>query len=213
MTETRQYSYFVLVANANLPINLDDLKNHLKILISDTSQDDELILIIKAVGKIAETIMQRTLLETLFRTYRDFFNSVIELGRSRFISLEDFKYSVNDVFQDVGSSLYYTTKETEFSKLILKSGFEYPVDIDIKLDCLQIDFKAGYGVDYLSIPSDIYMALLNHANAVYENRGDCDADINQTSNLNLVWRSLPSICRAIYELNRIIDLTGDGYVQ
>lgn len=212
MTESRGYSYFVLVANPNLPINLDDLKTQLKILVSNTEQDDYLTLIILAVSRIAEEIMQRTLLETEFRTYRDFLNPIIKLVRFPFISLESFRYSVDDVFQDVDSSLYYMTKETGFSKLVLRTDSEYPCDIDDRLDSVLIDFKAGYGGDYTSIPKDIYMAMLNHANSVYENRGDCDADINQISSLNIVWRSLPSLSRAVYDLNRPIHLVGDGYI-
>jgi len=216
MTETRSYSYKVVLANTNLPIALDDIKAHLKILSSDTSQDAYLTLLSKAVGTFAEKYTRRTLLTTTFQVYRDSFDSIIKLRRSRLISVDSFEYSVGYVYQAVSSSLYYVTDENDFSKIILKTDSEYPDDLDDRIQGIKIVFKAGYGATYTSIPADLYLALLNHVATVYENRGDCDSTLNQEMAFKFdtdnVTKSLPTVSRAVYNLYRIEDLQGDGYL-
>jgi uncharacterized phiE125 gp8 family phage protein len=215
MAETRSYSYSIVTPSANLPIVLTDLKAHLKILATDTSQDTYLTAIIYAVVGFAEKYTKRTLLETTFSTYRDDFNSIIKLRRSRFISLTTFQYYVSSVLQTVPSTLYYTTDESDFSKIILKSDSAYPEDIDDRLDAIKIVFKAGYGATNASIPRDLYMALLHHAARLYENRGDCDSTLNEElafkSDTDVITKHLPSLSKAVYGLYRIEDMFGDGY--
>lgn len=198
----RSYSYIVIAEPVNLAVSLDEVKEHLRLDPSDTSQDAYLTLLIRAATRIAELYTKRTFINTTFRTYRDFFESCIKLRRSKFQSLQAYKYSVDDVLTDIDTGLFYTTNETDFSKIILKQDQEYPDDIDKKLDAILIDFVAGYGADSSDIPYDLRLALLNHIAMLYENRGDCDQNMSD----QFLEKNLPSASRLVYTQNRLMDL-------
>jgi uncharacterized phiE125 gp8 family phage protein len=197
----RAYSYEIIVPPANLPVTIDEVREHLRLSATDPT-DAYLTLLIMAATEIAEKYTKRTFINTTFRTYRDFFECCIKLRRSKLQSLEEFKYSVSDVFIDVDSSLYYTTDETNFSKIVLKEDSEYPDDIDEKLDSIQIDFIAGYGPDESFVPESLKLALLNHIATLYENRGDCDQNLSD----EFLEKNLPALSRLVYTQYRIMDL-------
>ena len=194
-------SYDVSVAPVNLPISLALLKTHLRLDSTDTSQDTYLTLIIETVRDFAEKYTKRTMINTTYVTYRDFFVPLIYLRRSQFQSLTSFEYLVDDVLTAVDSSLYYVTAEKDYSKIALTDGSSYPSDIDDKLQAVKIVFVAGFGADDTSVPSDLKIAMLNHAATMYENRGDCD----QAS----IMKNLPNTAKEIYDQWRILDLIGE----
>lgn len=203
----RAYSYHVIQAPATTPVSLADVKEHLKLDPSDTSQDDYLTFLIEAVTEYAQEYMKRILINTKFRTYRDIFEDYIKLRRSKLQTLDLFEYMVDDSYTTVSSDLYYTTDETGFSKIVLKTDEEYPTDIDDRMQAIKIEFTAGYGATAANIPRKIRLAILQHIASVYENRGDCDCD---TSN-NIIEEFLPKSVRGIYEMQRIRDYFGDCY--
>lgn len=192
------FTYFVDVAPVNLALDLDFVKQWLKLDPLDTSQDALLTLLIRAATECAEKITRRTFITTTFLTFRNSFRPAIELVRSRFKSLVSFKYTVNSSLVDVDNTLYYTTFEKDYSKIILKVNSQYPTNGDDILQGIQIKFVAGYGDDPADIPADLQVAILNHLTMFYENRGDCD--------LASAEESLPNTSRANYNKNRIIRM-------
>ena len=194
-------SYKILVPPAALPLNLALVKEHLRLDPTDVSQDSYLTLLIETARDFAQLYTKRTMINTTYRTYRNCFSDKIELRRSIFQSLEQFQYSVSDVFIDVDSSLYYLTNEKDYSKILLADTKSYPTDIDDKAQSVLIDFVAGFGASEASIPSDLKIAMLNHIATMYENRGDCD--------LASVGNNLPATSRGIYDQWRILDLIGE----
>lgn len=204
----RAYTYEVITPPAIYPISLADVKDHLKLDPNDDSQDLYLEFLICSVTKYGESYMKRIFINTKFRTYRDIFNNYIKLRRSKLQSLDLFEYLVNDVFTTVPADLYYNTDETGFSKIVLKADEFYPTDIDDRMQAIKIEFTAGYGEEENDVPCDLRLALLNHIAKVYENRGDCDADISTTDNIE---KFLPQTVLGIYEMYRIRDYVGDCY--
>lgn len=192
------FTYFVDVPPVNLPVTLATVKEWLKLDSTDTSQDALLTLLIESATLCAQDISDRILITTTFLTYRNSFRSSIELRRSVFQSLVSFKYTVSSTLTDVDSSLFYTTFEKDFSKIILKVNSEYPTDGDDILQGIQIKFKAGYGDDPANVPSNLRLAILNHLTAFYENRGDCD--------LASAEKSLPNTSREIYNKYKILEI-------
>jgi uncharacterized phiE125 gp8 family phage protein len=198
----RAYPYIIIANPVNLAVSLEKVKEQLRLDPSDSSQDDYLTLLIRAATRIAEAYTRRTFINTTFRTYRDFFENCTKLRRSRFHSLEAYKYSVNGSLIDIDTDLFYVTIETGYSKIVLKDDKEYPEDIDDKLDSILIDFVAGYGTDSANIPPDLVLGLLNHIAMLYENRGDCDENMCD----QFLEKNLPSATRLIYAQNRLMDL-------
>lgn len=193
------FSYFVEAPPAVLPFTLVEVKSWLKLDPLDTSQDTIITLLIESVTNCCELITRRTLITTTFKTLRDSFRPTIQLLRSPFQSLVSFKYKVNSSPVDVDSTLFYTTLEKDYSRIILRVDKSYPTDEDDILQVIEIIFKAGFGDASTDIPPDLRVAMLNHIAALFENRGDCD--------LSSVDKSLPNASRMIYNKHRILKMT------
>lgn len=191
------FPYFIEVPPASLPIELPFLKEWLKIDVSDASQDVLLTLLIESARNCFESFTNRTLINTTFRTLRNFFVPAIELRRSPFSSLVSFKYTVNDALVDVDSSLFYIMQAKDYSKIIQQEDQDYPANGDDILQGIEIQFVAGYGITEADIPSDIKLALLNHITALYENRGDCDCAS--------VSKSIPNATMTVYRKYKILE--------
>jgi uncharacterized phiE125 gp8 family phage protein len=195
------FPYFVITPPTGLAVSLVDVKEHLLIDAADTSQDNNLTRMIRAAASFCESYTRRTLLITGFRTFRNLFTSTIELRRSPFQTLNSFQYSVSGSFGDVDSSLYYTTQETDFSRILLVKDESYPTDIDEKFQSIKIEFNAGYATDSTELSTlqpQLYLAILNHIAALYENRGDCD--------MASAMSSLPNASKMFYDSIRIIEI-------
>lgn len=191
--------YFVTVPPANLAVTLEQVKFHLRLDPTDTSQDDYLTtLLIPAAMQCFEAYTRRILITTTFRTVQNYLYTSLELFRSPFQSLTSYKYTVNGSLVDIDASLYYVYLKPEYARILLKDGEQYPTNGDDILQGIEAIFKAGFGDTNADIPTDIKLGLLNHIAALYENRGDCD----QAS----IMKSLPNASRFIYDKHRIIGL-------
>lgn len=203
----KSYIYKVTVAPVNLPISLALLKEHLKLDSSDTSQDDYLTIIIKAVAGYCEDYTRRTLINTTYETYRDDFSSeCMQLRRSPLSSLTKIEYLVSDVLTTVSSATYYITDSQSYPVIYIKENEVFPTDIDDRKQSVVITFVAGYGADDTSIPDDLKIALLNHAAKMYENRGDCSEDV--VSGNGFVKSYIPGETKIIYDMYKIRSIYG-----
>ena len=197
----RAYSYIIIVPPAELPVSLEEVKRHLRLdEAPDPEVDAELTLLINAATEFGQAYTKLTFVNTTYRTYRDFFECCIKLRRAPFVSLEQFQYLVDGVFIDIDQSIIYTTHDSGFSKIILKTNQSYPSNKDDQQqESILIDFIAGFGTA-ADVPDALKLALLNHIAALYENRGDCDQDLCKTC--------LPNAAKCIYSAYQIIDLYG-----
>lgn len=201
-TPDLDFVYEITEAPANLALDLNQLKDHLKIVCHDDSQDQYLTLLVKTVTNYAQNYTRRTFLNTKFITYRDCFCcDCIELRRAKLQSIENIKYLKSDILITVDSNIYYFIKSNDFSSVVLKDGESWPIDADDILQAVQINFTAGYGTSSDDIPDDLQLALLNHVTAIYENRGDCD----EASIISL----LPNTSKMIYDFYKILSITLD----
>jgi uncharacterized phiE125 gp8 family phage protein len=186
-------------------ISLVDVKEHLKLDPADVSQDSYLTMLIWAATDYAQQHMGITLINTTYRTYRDYFTSCLELRKTPFNSLVSFEYLVNDVYTAVTASIYYIAERNAYPKIYLVDGETFPSDIDDTKNAVRIDFVAGYGADNTAIPepmlSNIQISLLNHVARLYEMRGDCGKD-------NSIYNAIPSASKSIYSLYKVRNLSG-----
>lgn len=169
-----QYSYIVTVANTNLPVTLNEVRSQLKFELDDTSQDTYLTSLIFAAKAACESYTSRTTLTTTYITYRNGFNQQYFLfKKSPFIALLMFQYLRNDnTWVDVDPTLYYTTVDTIYSKVVLNYNKSWPSDIMPRLQSIRMTFTAGYGATDTNIPQELQQGMLQHICYLYANRGD-----------------------------------------
>lgn len=172
----KAHNYIVTTPPTESPLNLDLLKNWLRLDPSDISEDAILNLLIDQAVSCFENISRRTLMNTGFQTFRTCWYQFFELRKSKFVSTEDVTYNDEDeVNQIVDPSNYYNDLENAYSKLIFTKTFDFP-EISNRKDSIQIKFTAGLAATTEDVPADIQMALMEHVTFLYENRGDCACD-------------------------------------
>lgn len=182
----RAYTYQILSQIDVLPLDfIGTIINYLKL--DDLTPEEEQLVVNITLGVLnfIEKYTKRTLLTKNFRTYRDYFPGYdllwgcyeydyIELKKSPFQQLENFTYiNTDNVSTAVPASIYYTTLETDYSKILANPGEQFPQDVICKLQSIQIDFKAGYGDSIDDIPYEILLAIYQLVADLYYNRGDC----------------------------------------
>lgn len=194
----KRFTYEIIDPPVNLALSLEDLKEQLKITISDNEEDCYLRGLIKTVSDYFESYTNRILINTKFKTFRDSFFDCLELKKSKLVTLDSFKYLKDSVLTVVNASIYYVTSDSLYSSIFLNDGSSWPGDVDFRMQAIEIEFTAGYGLTESSIPLDIHTALLQHATYLYTNRGDCVSTAQGNS--------VPKFSQDIYDLYKIVSL-------
>lgn len=165
----------------------------------------------------------RDLLTKTYTTFRDFFptyvgnegyyqtglprqtlttdNNSFLLKKSALQTVESVVYDDTSTGGEVtiDASIYYVSKQSDYSALISAEGQEWPFDVLLDQEqSIRIEFKCGFGDDMDAVPFDIQVALMNHTLMLYENRGDC-IDCDKGS-------GLPVAVRNAYRSYRILNL-------
>jgi len=197
------YSYHIITPPATLPVDLNLFKTHLKLTCENLENDNYLNFLLQSATNFAEKYTRRTFINTGFRTYRNYFEECFEIRRSKLQSVTSIKYYKNSSLIEANSDLYYFTDSNDYSRILLKHNQKWPTEIDIRSQAIQIDFIAGYGETLKDFPEwlrDIELAIMLHATALYENRGDCD--------VASVLHNLPNAAKEIYDLIKIQTING-----
>lgn len=194
----KAFTYNVTTTAANKPLTLDSVKSYLRINLSDKSQDDFLEILIDAATNFGEKYTNRDFINKTYTTFRDNFQDCFELRRSRVSDVTSVKYLISDVLTTVAITVWGFTDVTDYSEIFLKEDQQWPTDVDLIPQAVEITFIAGYGADDTNVPADIKLAMLSHIAFIFENRGDCDVT-------NLA-NSLPVNAKNIYDSNRLINI-------
>jgi uncharacterized phiE125 gp8 family phage protein len=81
-------------------------------------------------------------------------------------------YTVDSDGNTTAVTGYYTDFDSEPGRLYITDSSVYTREIA----SLKVDYTAGYGDTYSSVPDGIQQGILQHAAYLYEHRGDCDAE-------------------------------------
>lgn len=185
--------YQLITPASGLAVSLANVKAWLKIPSTLTADDALLTYLIKAATGYFEKITGRDLLTKTYRTYLDSFPVVdglyyysgvspllpqyqdngIILRRSPLGSITSIKYYLDGVLVTWDSLNYYTTVSTDYSEIYLVDNANFPTDVDIRRQAIEILFTAGFGADDTYIPFDIQQAVMRFISYLYDNRGDC----------------------------------------
>lgn len=143
--------------------------------------------LIKAATSMCETWMRRPIMTQTFTQYLCEWpcESILELPKSPLVSVTSIKtYDTADVGSTFSSTGYFVDTISRPGRVCLKSGISWP-SYTRTYNPIEIIFKAGYGTDPGSIPSEIKQAVLACVAYLHENRGDVDVPLPQMSEMLL----------------------------
>ena len=166
-------AYEVVARECNSPMDLDLVKTHIDVDYSDTTDDFYIQQIIKSVVGYFELQTNTILLTTIFRLYLDCFLPIIEIKRKPSVAVTTVDYYVDGALTTVDPLTYYQLFSARYPAILPMTGQSWPSDGDERLQAVQVNFTAGYGATFDSVPPDLVNALLQHITSFYENRGDC----------------------------------------
>ena len=190
-------AYEVVARECNSPIDLDLVKKHLEKDYSDTTDDFYIQQIIKSVVQYFESRTNTILLTTTFRLYIDCFLPIIEIRRKPNVVVTTVDYYLDGVLTTVDPLIYYQLFSARYASILPVTGESWPSDGDSRLQAVQVNFTAGYGPTFDSVPADLVMALLQHIASIYENRGDC-SDCST---------GLPESSSAVYKIYTVYNIS------
>ena len=229
----RAYTYKVTTPPAGLPVTLDIFKSHIKRPSGPSSEDDLLTLYLGSAVEYAEGFTRRDFIERTYQTFRDFFprpeqnegyyqNGIIpsftsagvfsgdsnvgfEIRKSPLRSVVDITYidATGTTGVVVPSTVYYPTLEEDYSEVVANDGQDWPEDILVALQAIQINFTCGLAADsteFMANHPKLTVAILDHATFLWANRGDCGSGCGDGSS------SVPSSSRSAYLQCRIENL-------
>lgn len=194
------WPYIVTVEPSTLPLTINEVKEHLKMNISETVEDALLKILMKTVTAYAEKYTKRDFITRTYETLRDSFGDDLEIRRNPVQSVTKVEYLQDAAFVEVSTDIYFLTASNSYPRLALEEGQAWPTDEDARAQAVKITFKAGYGNTLSNVPDSLREGLLQHIAALYENRGDCSCDFADT---NAVQKLLPIGTRLIYDMYRI----------
>lgn len=192
----KAWPYIVSVAPVNKPLTLTEVKNHLRLDVADTSEDDYLNFLINAVALFGEKYTKKDFITRTYETYRDNFCD-LEIRKSPIQAVSTVERLVDDVLTEVPTTVWFVTKSNTYPHLSLKVDQSWPTDTDDREQAIKITFTAGLGDDATDIPGDYKNAMLAHIAFIYENRGDCEENDGE------IERLIPKSTKLFYDKIRI----------
>ncbi|UZS00263.1 head-tail connector protein [Chondrinema litorale] len=136
--------------------------------ISTTTEDDLINSFIQSATKKAENFTQIAFLNTVFTAYYDCFPCAFELPKGRVSAIASIKYYDTDNQLQTLSSDYYDSDLNSKPAIIREAkGYSWPSVYD-RLNAVEVEYTAGFGVDTDSVPVDVLTAVKLFAGTFYD---------------------------------------------
>lgn len=150
------------------PITVADLKLHCRI--DNDDEDDLLESLIKTARTYVEQRTKRTLLQTTYELYLDWFPAEIVLPLPPVSSLTSITYyDTGGSSQTLSSSVYTLDSKQDPAVIVEAYGQSWPATRDIP-NAITVTYVAGYGAAATSVPDALKRAVAMYAAHLYENR-------------------------------------------
>ena len=161
----------LFTAPAIEPITLTEVKEHLRIDSSNTSEDDFINTLIAAATIYYQSRSWRQLITATYKQYLEDFPAVgMELRKPPLQSVTSIKYEdTNGVEQTLSSSVYQVDVKSEVGRIVLADGESFP-DTDEVINAVTIEYKAGYGDAASDVPALVKSVLKLIVAHLFENR-------------------------------------------
>lgn len=153
------------------PITREEVKDHLRIDATNTSEDPFIDTIILAATEYFQSRSWRQLMTATYTQYLDEFPATgLELDKPPLQSITSIKYDdLNDAEQTLATSVYETDTFSQIGRVQLQEGESFPSTFD-KLNAVRIEYKAGYGDARADVPDLIKSVIKLVVAHFYENR-------------------------------------------
>lgn len=153
----------VKTAPTILPVNLMEVKDHLRI--THNTQDDLLLIYLRAAIEDVEAHTGLTLAQTVFYGYLDTISEEVEIKKYPVSSIVSVKYYDSaGVQQTMAVGNYRLDNISTPPKVVIE---DVPTVYD-RSDAVTLEFTAGYP----TIPDGVKAAILLQVGYLYENSGD-----------------------------------------
>lgn len=179
---SRPFLYNVIIPPVGLIVSLELVKRQLNIDIANTDDDELLTLYINTAQEIIENFTRRDYLSRTYTTFRDTWDYVglcayhptfdsknFLLTKSDITSFSTLEYFKNGVLETVDASVYYTSKDEDYMRVLLRPNELWPSDKDCLLQSIKMTFICG--ID--PVPAMIQSVAMMLVTYSYANRGDC----------------------------------------
>ena len=145
-------------ASQALPVSVADLKDHLNVAQSDSSQDDKIESLIEAAKERLERDIDRILMSSTFVLNGPSFVDPLRISLKPVTNVLSVKYYDTDAtLQTLDPSDYRFISSSQ--ELVPAIDGEFPSSSEGMPDSVQIEFAAGYGADADCIPRMIQAAI------------------------------------------------------
>jgi uncharacterized phiE125 gp8 family phage protein len=182
------------------PIALTLAKQHLRILDTETEEDDLIQGYIIAARSYAESFMNRAIIKQTWKLYLDTLTNKIVLPKADLISVGSFKIIDESGTEiTVDTSDYLVNTASFKGSIIFKENklSEYSVYELKEVNGVEIQFDAGYGDTADDVPGHIKQGLLLLIGHMYENR-------ENSAPVNLI--DIPFGVTALLGIDRVVPL-------
>lgn len=163
----------VITGPAKEPVELDELKDHLRIGTTVMDEDANLHGLIRAARDWTEEFLNRSLVEQELELSLDAFPSGTDPIRPAFgplVSVTTIKYDDDDGVEQTWSNTLYLVDTASVPGRITPAFDEsYPTS-RVQNNAVRVRYKAGYGKDVDDVPENIRRAVMMTAAHLYENR-------------------------------------------
>ena len=163
----------VITGPAKDPVELDELKDHLRIGTTVMDEDANLYGLIRAANDWVEEFLNRSLVEQELELSLDTFPSGSDPIRPSFgplVSVTTIKYDdVDEVEQTWANTKYKVDTASVPGRIVPAFNDSYPTALT-QINSVRVRYKAGYGTDVDDVPENIRRAVMMTAAHLYENR-------------------------------------------
>ncbi len=155
------------------PVTAKDLRQELRLVLDDTTEDDHLNLLITSARNQVEAMTKRALIDTVFiyNLNRWPRGNRITLPIAPLDSVTHVKYTdTEDTQSTLSSDDYAVLTSGLFGEIVLNYGEVWPSDALNEQDPIEIQFTAGYGPAPSDVPEALRIAVRQMAAQWYINR-------------------------------------------
>ncbi len=152
----------IITRSATMPVSLDEVKRHCRMRPGDTSEDAHLTLLIDSAVEVAESELNRSLVETAYLLKMTGFPELDEEGerpiylyRPPVVSVESVKYYNESNVLTTVSADDYQLDLSEDPRIIEGVDKDWPTDVHKKINSVEVRFTCNT----VTVKSNIKLAL------------------------------------------------------
>lgn len=153
------------------PITREEVKDHLRIDLTNTSEDSFIDTLILMATEYYQSRSWRQLISATYIQYLDEFPAFsLEFDKPPLQSITAIKYfDTDNAEQTLSSSVFEVDTKSQIGRIQLSDGESFPSTFD-KLNAVSVEYIAGYGDDRSDIPDLIKSTVKLIVAHFYENR-------------------------------------------